>query len=292
MNNNAINGTDYYLNRFIPNPRYERWPKCVSRWVGYRTGENKQQKPLSEIATLFWVMISSFVSMLILESIFRFDDTFRNRHVPTILPSWAASIILVFNAIDSPLAQPRNCFIGTMVSSVIGVCLTKLWLINPENNNYMWLCGALSVAISTVIMRLLNCLHPPAGAAALMPSVTPQVRDLGWYYLLVQLICGPLLLFIACLMNNIARRYPMYWWTPENLSSSLSTYNQRERRNEKELHGSFNKSSSSSFSDYEHCVIITANRCNLPGNIQLSIKTQEALVELQEQLANVDSIEH
>ena len=52
------------------------------------------------------------------------------------------------------------------------------------------------------------------GATALLASVNPAVKDLGWYYLLVVLLSSSLALSVALLFNNIRRRYPVFWFTP------------------------------------------------------------------------------
>lgn len=58
----------------------------------------------------------------------------------------------------------------------------------------MWALGALSFALTLVAMVVLNCVHPPAGALALLPSLDDRIRDMGWWYLTVQIVfdcvCG------------------------------------------------------------------------------------------------------
>ena len=64
-------------------------------------------------------------------------------------------------------------------------------------------------------MALTGTVHPPAGATALMAVLEDDVSRLGWYLILpVMLGCGLMLVF-ALLVNNIQRRFPFYWWTPE-----------------------------------------------------------------------------
>ena len=57
------------------------------------------------------------------------------------------------------------------------------------------------------------------GATALLASVNPAVKDLGWYYLLVVLLSSTLALSVALLFNNIRRRYPVFWFTPPSPTS-------------------------------------------------------------------------
>jgi CBS-domain-containing membrane protein len=52
------------------------------------------------------------------------------------------------------------------------------------------------------------------GATALLAAVNTQVRDLGWYYLPVILLSSTLALAVALMLNNIQRRYPVFWFQP------------------------------------------------------------------------------
>ena len=52
------------------------------------------------------------------------------------------------------------------------------------------------------------------GAAAVIPILDPKSRDIGWYYLPIVLLSSVLALAVACLTNNVQRRYPLYWWEP------------------------------------------------------------------------------
>lgn len=64
-------------------------------------------------------------------------------------------------------------------------------------------------------MQITETTHPPAGASALLPSIDTDLQDLGWYYLPVILLSSTLALAVALVLNNIQRRYPLYWIAPE-----------------------------------------------------------------------------
>lgn len=64
-------------------------------------------------------------------------------------------------------------------------------------------------------MALTGTIHPPAGATALMAVADEDVSKLGWFLIpVVMLGCG-VMMTMALLVNNIQRRFPFYWWTPE-----------------------------------------------------------------------------
>lgn len=124
--------------------------------------------------------------------------------------------------VESPLGQPRNTFFGTLVSSFLGICITKLFMLNQNNEQYLWIAGALCVGVASIAMSVTKTVHPPGGAAALLCAIDNDVRAMGWFYLVVQIVSGLEILAVACLFNNIQRRYPLYWWTPTSLQASGS----------------------------------------------------------------------
>ncbi|ANB13483.1 hypothetical protein AWJ20_1776 [Sugiyamaella lignohabitans] len=191
----------------------------VSRFFGHRPPRSPEAAAPSaphEILVHLSVLISTFTGLVVIMAVSKYGGAFVSHHVPEIVPSWGASAILCYNVMNAPLAQPKNVLLGTFISSLIGVCLMKLWMTNPNNEDTLWLAGALSTAVSSVVMTLTNTLHPPAGAAALLPSVDDSIRSLGWFYLPVQIVSAVLMLGVACLLNNIVLQYPVYWWTPHS----------------------------------------------------------------------------
>ena len=94
-------------------------------------------------------------------------------HAPIIIASFGASAVLVFGAIEVPLAQPRNLIGGHFVSALVGVCLTKLfgldakyrtWVVQVDEGAFHPLViinGCLSMATALTAMQLLQVVHPP-----------------------------------------------------------------------------------------------------------------------------------
>jgi hypothetical protein len=138
-----------------------------------------------------------------------------------------AAAILEYNSIESPLAQPRNMVLGQLLSSVLGVAITKLFQLLPPARfeDLRWLAGSLSVATASFAMGVTNTIHPPAGASALLAATNAQITDMGWSFIPLVLISDLLMLGSACLLNNIQRRFPQYWWTSKNLDPDLRAKN-------------------------------------------------------------------
>lgn len=102
-----------------------------------------------------------------------------------------------------------------MLSAVTGVGICKLLALSPHFQSIRWVGASLACATATALMALTGTVHPPAGATALMAVVDDDVTQLGWFLLLPLLLGCVLMLFVALLVNNIQRRFPYYWWSPQ-----------------------------------------------------------------------------
>ncbi len=126
-----------------------------------------------------------------------------------IIGSFGASAVLIYGAIKSPLAQPRNLLGGHVISALIGVACFKIV------GDQMWLASALAVATAIAIMHLTKTLHPPGGATALIAVIgSDQIHNLGYFYALVPAGTGALImLVVALVVNNIPKKryYPEFW---------------------------------------------------------------------------------
>jgi CBS-domain-containing membrane protein len=79
-----------------------------------------------------------------------------------VIASFGASAVLIFGAIKSPLAQPRNLVGGHVVSALVGVTVFKL--LSP----WAWLAAGVAVGTAIAAMHATKTLHPPAGATSLI----------------------------------------------------------------------------------------------------------------------------
>lgn len=153
----------------------------------------------------FWSFVGAFVGIFIIAFI-------QSLHLPTLenvflIGSFGASSVLVYGAIQSPLAQPRNLVGGHVVSALVGVTVARIL---PD---IIWLTAPLAVASSIVFMQMTRTLHPPGGATALI-AVTggTKVASLGYLYVLSPIFTGTLILLLTALIfNNITakRHYPV-----------------------------------------------------------------------------------
>lgn len=133
---------------------------------------------------------------------------FEPRASTLLIGSFGASAVLIYSAIRSPLAQPRNLIGGHVISALVGITCYELL-------GDVWISSSLAVSLAIVFMMLTDTVHPPGGATALIAVIGgDSIHTLGFLYALFPVAAGAvILLIVALLVNNLstARRYPEYW---------------------------------------------------------------------------------
>ncbi|MFW6324239.1 MAG: HPP family protein [Desulfovibrionales bacterium] len=156
---------------------------------------------------IIWSWVGSFLGILVVALVN--EMVLEGTGLLMIIGSFGASAVLIYGAVESPLAQPRNLVGGHVLSAVVGVAAYKLL---PEAP---WLGAPLAVATAIALMHATRTLHPPGGATALIAVLGgSDIHALGWFYVLIPAATGSLLLLlIALVVNNIpsSRRYPIFW---------------------------------------------------------------------------------
>lgn len=168
------------------------------RYVMYR-------ETLVDFREHFWSFLGAFIGIGLIAYIQSLQ--FPPLENVFLIGSFGASAVLVYGAIQSPLAQPRNLIGGHVVSAIVGVMVAK---VIPD---VIWLTAPLAVATSIVAMQITRSLHPPGGATALIAvSGGTKIADLGYLYVITPVFSGALiLLLVALIFNNITkkRHYPV-----------------------------------------------------------------------------------
>lgn len=185
-----------FLRKFVMRKKVKRVYR-ISKYILYReTLIDSEEHFWSFLGAFFGIGLIAFCQSCLLtkqENIF-------------LIGSFGASSVLIYGAIQSPLAQPRNLIGGHVVSAIMGVTVYKLM---PD---VIWLTAPLTVALAVVLMQLTKTLHPPGGATALIAVIgSERIRSLGYFYVLSPVLTGSLLLFaVALIFNNITsyRTYP------------------------------------------------------------------------------------
>ncbi len=169
----------------------------VSRYIIYK-------ETLVDVKEHIWSFIGAFVGIGLIalfqsQLLTKFENIF-------LIGSFGASSVLIYGAIQSPLAQPRNLVGGHLVSALIGVAVCKTL---PD---IVYLTAPMAVALSVVAMQITKTMHPPGGATALLAVTgSDKIKDLGYIYVLSPVFTGTIiLLIVALIFNNItpSRKYP------------------------------------------------------------------------------------
>jgi len=161
-----------------------------------RSRISKSEKIVATVGSILGISISFYISYLFLgpeAAIF-------------LVPSMGATAVLLFALPHGALSQPWALFMGNLMSAFIGV---SCYMLVPN----IFLAAGLAVGLSIGLMHLLNCIHPPGGATALVAVVGgPVIHDLGFMYVISPVFINVLSMFvIAIVFNSIFdwRRYPV-----------------------------------------------------------------------------------
>lgn len=168
----------------------------------------KQSPPKVNLSEITWSWIGAFLG--IAPVAFLNTTLFSGSDLVFIIGSFGASAVLIYGAIKSPLAQPRNLVGGHILSAIIGVIAYKLFY------PYPWFAASFAVATAIALMHATKTLHPPGGATALIAVIgSDKIHDLGFFYVLAPVGVGVvIMLLVALIINNLAasRRYPEFWF--------------------------------------------------------------------------------
>lgn len=147
---------------------------------------------------------AAFMGILLLGGALRFLPGENGFHL-AVFASMAAAAVLLYAAPHSPMAQPWPLVCGNLVSGLIG-WLFSLLIPDPV------LAAACAVGTAVLAMHLLNCLHPPGGATAMIMVLSAaQFHQHGWLWAALTVAANALLsLLLALSINNLlpGRHYP------------------------------------------------------------------------------------
>lgn len=178
----------------------------VRDYLGKMQADTKSP-PRVALAEILWSWAGAFLGISAVAYLHQiFVET---SDIPMIVGSFGASAVLIYGAVKSPLAQPRNLLGGHVLSGLVGVASWQLFHAQP------WAAAAFAVATAIAVMHATKTLHPPGGATALIAVIgSEEIHGLGFLYPLVPVGLGAaVMLLVALVVNNIpsTRKYPEYW---------------------------------------------------------------------------------
>jgi CBS-domain-containing membrane protein len=163
--------------------------------------------PRVRFSEIVWSWIGAFLGISAVA--FISSNILEKTDMVMVIGSFGASAVLIYGAIKSPLAQPRNFIGGHLISAIVGVTSYQLL------HSHIWFAAAVSVATAIAFMHASKTLHPPGGATALIAVIgSPKIHALGHLYTIIPVGIGAsIMLIVALLVNNISdnRKYPEFW---------------------------------------------------------------------------------
>lgn len=179
----------------------------MNRLISKMRGGSKSP-PRVGLVEILWSWVGSFLGVGAVA--FLNYDILHDTDIVMIVGSFGASAVLIYGAIKSPLAQPRNFIGGHIISAIIGVTMYQML------QAYIWLAAAVAVATAIVAMHATKTLHPPGGASALIAVIgSTNIHALGYLYVIMPVGVGAIIMLaVALLVNNIPknRKYPEFWY--------------------------------------------------------------------------------
>tara|TARA_B100000676_G_scaffold185392_1_gene182318 strand:+ start:416 stop:979 length:564 start_codon:yes stop_codon:yes gene_type:complete len=149
-----------------------------------------------------WQSIRSFIGGLIAISCLGILSNLST--YPLLIAPFGASTVLLFGAPNSPLAQPRNLIFGNLVGAISAVLC--VFLLGSSS-----LTSGIAVGLTIALGQAFRCLHPPAGAVALL-GVLLKASPI---FIFIPVLSGSLILLGIALgfhrFLKIEQSYPMHW---------------------------------------------------------------------------------
>lgn len=153
---------------------------------------------------ILWSWIGAFTGIALVSILSHY--VLAGTGLTLVIGSFGASAVLIYGAVDSPLAQPRNLIGGHILSALVGVAACQIF------SEQLWLAAPMAVATAIAVMQLTDTLHPPGGATALIAVIGGEnIHQLGYSYALLPVAAGAfIMLGVALIVNWMApgRTYP------------------------------------------------------------------------------------
>ena len=189
------------------------------RWVDHFF---KYKTPIYRTRLLVSSAVGAFVTLWIVGYT---SQALIGNDYPLLVASMGAAIVLVYMAPGNLMAQPWPLIGGHLVSAFVGVTCLKLI---PDK----LFAATVAISLAIILMHYMRCLHPPGGAAALIPIVgESHFSELGYWYVVAPVGVNVLvMLLVALVVLNVlsGRRYPADYRNVGAGAENLKLYVQRD----------------------------------------------------------------
>ena len=154
-------------------------------------------KIIFNIKTIFSIFLSAFgaflcISLLSFLHFSEYGDIW-------LIPPFGASMVLVMAVHNSPLAEPKNIFLGHTLSALSGVVIFALM-----GSSFISL--GIAVGLAVFVMATFDSIHPPAGANPIIAILGGK----GLSFVLMPVALGAVVIILFALFYNklLGRDYP------------------------------------------------------------------------------------
>lgn len=205
---------DTYLNPFVPKSILPALPRPISHFLGYRPAPPPDLPPT--LITLH-ATVAAFTTLLLASVISHFAPAIHSLGGPALFASLGAGAVLDLCLLGNPHSQPRPTILGQVLSATVGAAINSAFTHSygvARAVELEYLSAPLAAALALTAMRLTNTVHPPGGATAILAVTTP---GLGWKAVPLVAIGSSVMVAAGCVLNNIGRRWPVWWWTEADL---------------------------------------------------------------------------
>ena len=116
-----------------------------------------------------------------------------------LIPPFGASMVLVMAVHNSPLAEPKNIFLGHTLSALSGVVIFALM-------GTSFISLGIAVGLAVFVMATFDSIHPPAGANPIIAILGGK----GLSFVLMPVALGAVVIILFALFYNklLGRDYP------------------------------------------------------------------------------------
>jgi len=150
-------------------------------------------------------ILSGVGAFLAIYAIYQISSLLLGSDAMLLVASMGAAAVLLFSVPHGALSQPWPLFGGNLISACVGVACA-LYISDT------FVAAAAAVGIAIIIMHYLHCIHPPAGATAVLAVIGGDaIHTLGFSYVITPTLLNVLVLFLVAVVFNYGfkwRRYP------------------------------------------------------------------------------------
>ena len=118
-----------------------------------------------------------------------------------LIASFGSSMVLLYGYPESPFAQPKNIFVGHLLTAFIGLVVLK-FIPLP-----VYITIPIATGLGVCFMILLNVTHPPAGGNPIIVII----GSVSFEYLISPIILGSIIVLgFGVLLNRfiLKKKYP------------------------------------------------------------------------------------